>query len=155
MRQVCDPLKCGPQLGMPGGMCTGGGASGPTGRCLLNADGTCGWEVRECPPTGCYGICVPNVPQTGCQVNSDCPMGQTCDVECREWSCTPGGVGVGTPTTTTTDPATGMTVPPLPPGACACDLNDPSCVCDASGACKGRRCVGRACRRRGRRRRAI
>jgi hypothetical protein len=143
MRPECDPLKCGPQLGMPVGMCPGGGVSGPTGRCLLNADGTCGWEVLECPPApGCYGICVPNVPQTGCQANTDCPMGQTCDVACREWSCTPGGMGIGTPTTTTTDPMTGMTVPPLPPGGCACDLNDTSCVCDASGACKGRTCVG-------------
>ena len=30
-----------------------------------------------------------------------------------------------------------------PPGAaCACDPTDNSCVCDASGACKGRTCVG-------------
>ena len=141
--QDCDPAKCGPQPGMPVGMCPdGSGVSGPTGRCLPNADGTCGWEIRECPAPGCYGICVPNVPQTGCQANTDCPAGQTCDVACREWACTPGGGGAGTPTTTTTDPATGMTVPPLPPGACACDLNDPSCVCDATGACKGRTCVG-------------
>ncbi len=92
MRQVCDPLKCGPQLGLPVGMCPGGGISGPTGRCLLNADGTCGWEVLECAPEpGCYGICVPNIPQTGCQANTDCPMGQMCDVQCREWACTPGG----------------------------------------------------------------
>jgi hypothetical protein len=139
----CDPLKCGPKPALPVGMCPdGSGISGPTGRCLLDAAGTCSWEIRECPAPGCYGICVPNVPQTGCQANSDCPMGQLCDVACREWSCAPGGVGSGTPTTTTTDPATGMLVPPLPPGMCACDGNDTSCVCDGSGACKGRTCVG-------------
>ena len=85
---------------------------------------------------GCYGICVPDVPQTGCQVNTDCPTGQVCNVACREWGCVPGGTGTGTPT----DPATGMTAPPG--AACACDLTDNSCVCDASGACKGRTCVG-------------
>ena len=99
---MCDPLKCGPQLGLPNGHVSGRQSiAGPTGRCLLNADGTCGWEVLECPPTGCYGICVPDVPQTGCQANSDCPMGQMCDVACREWACAPGSMGSGTPTTTT------------------------------------------------------
>ncbi len=142
-RQECDPLKCGPKLGMPSGVCADGSVSGPTGRCLVNADGSCGWEVSQCPPTGCYGICVPNTPQTGCQVDSDCPMGQACDVQCREWACTPGGSGSGgggTPMTTT-DPATGKLVPPTPP-SCACDLTDKSCMCDASGACKGVTCIG-------------
>jgi hypothetical protein len=140
----CDPARCGPRPGAPVGMCPdGSGISGPTGRCLLNADGACAWEIRECPAPGCYGICVPNVPQTGCQADGDCPMGQKCDVQCREWGCTPGSMGTGTPTTTTTDPATGMTVPPLPPGMCACDLNDTSCTCDpATDTCKGRTCVG-------------
>jgi len=142
-RMECDPVNCGPKLGIASVVCTDGSVAGPTGRCLLNADGSCGWETRECPPTGCYGICVPNTPQTGCQVDSDCPMGQACDVQCREWSCAPGGMGSsggGTPTTTT-DPATGNLVPPTPP-ACGCDLTDNSCMCDASGACKGRTCVG-------------
>jgi hypothetical protein len=50
--------------------------------------------------------------------------------------------------TPTTDPATGMTIVspglPIPPGGtgCACDLKDPSCMCDASGNCSGRTCVG-------------
>jgi hypothetical protein len=137
-RGMCDPVKCGPQLGLPNSICPDGSTSGPTGLCLLNADGTCGWEVRECPPTGCYGICVPNAPQNGCQVDRDCPMGQACDVQCREWACIPGGTGTGTPTT---DPATGAMTPPVPP-SCACDLTDNTCSCDASGACKGRTCVG-------------
>jgi hypothetical protein len=136
-RALCDVAKCGPQLGLPNGMCPDGSISGPTGRCLLNADGSCGWEIKECPPTGCYGICVPDVPQSGCQVDTDCPMGQACNVQCREWACVPGGTGMGTPTT---DPATGMTAPPT--SACACDLTDNSCMCDATGVCKGQVCVG-------------
>ena len=88
--------------------------------------------------TGCYGICVPDAPQTGCQIDTDCPMGQQCNVACREWACIPGGTGTGTPTNT--DPATGATAPPG--AACACDAVDNSCSCDASGACKGRTCAG-------------
>ena len=106
-RRCAIRAKCGPQLGLPNTICADGSTGGPTGRCRTQRDGTCGWEVRECPPTGCYGICVPNVPQTGCQVNTDCPMGQTCDVACREWGACPAERGSGTPTTTTTDPATG------------------------------------------------
>jgi hypothetical protein len=134
---MCDPAKCGPQLGLPNTICADGSTGGPTGLCRTDAAGICSWEVRECPPTGCYGICVPDVPQTGCQVNADCPMGQQCQLACREWSCVPGGTGMGTPT----DPATGATAPPSTT-ACACDATDNSCSCDASGACKGRTCVG-------------
>ncbi len=139
-RMECDKAKCGPQLGIPNGMCPDGTVSGPTGRCLFNADGSCGWEVRACPAAGCYGICVPDGPQTGCRADADCPMGQMCDVACSAWACTPGGTGTGTPTTTT-DPATGAMTPPAPP-SCACDLADGSCMCDASGACKGQTCAG-------------
>ena len=31
----------------------------------------------------------PDVPQTGCQVNTDCPMGQVCNVELQGWGCIP------------------------------------------------------------------
>jgi hypothetical protein len=141
-RQQCDVAKCGPQLGLPNGMCPDGTISGPTGRCLLNADGSCGWEVLQCPPTaGCYGICVPNAPQNGCRADSDCPMGQACDVQCREWTCSVGGAGTGTATgsTTTVDPTTGQMTPPA---ACACDLGDNTCGCNSVGDCKGVTCVG-------------
>jgi len=139
-RMECEAAKCGPALGLPSEMCSDGSIGGSTGRCVFNADGTCGWEVRKCPPPpdACYGICVPNLPQQGCQIDSDCPMGQQCNVQCREWACMPGGTGMGTPTTTT-DPAKGTTPPAA---ACACDATDNSCVCDASGACKGRVCIG-------------
>jgi eight-cysteine-cluster-containing protein len=58
----CAATECGPAMGMPAGKCPDGSASGPTGRCLRQADGRCGWEVRQCPPamsacvrTGCSG----------------------------------------------------------------------------------------------------
>ena len=46
-----DPNACGPApLGQPNGICEGSDViSGPTGRCLPTADGTCGWEVLQCP----------------------------------------------------------------------------------------------------------
>lgn len=50
----CPSEECGPRLGAPTIMCEDGSIGGNTGRCLRNADGSCGWELRECPsdPTG-------------------------------------------------------------------------------------------------------
>ncbi|MEZ4464414.1 MAG: Kazal-type serine protease inhibitor domain-containing protein [bacterium] len=45
----CDPQLCGPPLGLPNVVCPDGSIGGPTGRCLENDAGECGWEVRECP----------------------------------------------------------------------------------------------------------
>jgi hypothetical protein len=48
----CPELECGPALGMPNKLCADGKTmSGPTGKCLRNTDGSCGWEVLGCPPT--------------------------------------------------------------------------------------------------------
>ena len=50
---VCPEAECGPQLGRPNVICEDGSTAGPTGRCLRGRDGSCGWEVLECPvPTG-------------------------------------------------------------------------------------------------------
>ena len=46
----CQPSECGPRLGMPARKCPDGSIGGNTGRCLRRADGSCGWEIRECPP---------------------------------------------------------------------------------------------------------
>lgn len=47
----CPKAMCGPALGMPNRICPDGvTVSGPTGECLQNPDGTCGWEVKSCPP---------------------------------------------------------------------------------------------------------
>lgn len=45
----CPADACGPAMGMPNTQCGDGSSGGPTGRCLRNDDGTCGWEVRACP----------------------------------------------------------------------------------------------------------
>lgn len=46
----CDTAECGPALGMPNTLCEDGvTVAGPTGNCLRNGDGTCGWEVVSCP----------------------------------------------------------------------------------------------------------
>jgi hypothetical protein len=50
---VADPCAagaCGPAMGMPNTLCADGvNWSGPTGNCLRNTDGTCGWEIASCP----------------------------------------------------------------------------------------------------------
>ena len=135
-RAACDVAKCGPRPGLPNRICADGTTAGPTDRCLMNADGSCGWEVRECPPEpGCYGICVPNI-QRGCRADADCPSSQVCEIACTGWGCSAGGTPV------TNDPSTGLTPPP---GAiCGCDATtDRSCVCDAAGNCKGQICEGK------------
>ena len=46
---LCNPEACGPALGMPNILCEDGSLGGPTGRCLQTPEGTCAWEIRECP----------------------------------------------------------------------------------------------------------
>lgn len=46
--ECSDKSLCGPALGMPNHQCADGTTGGPTGRCLKQGDGTCGWEVRDC-----------------------------------------------------------------------------------------------------------
>lgn len=53
---ACQPGECGPALGMPSWLCADGTTGGPTGRCLRQANGGCGWEIRECPAKLCGGI---------------------------------------------------------------------------------------------------
>jgi hypothetical protein len=47
--ETCSEAACGPQLGRPNDICEDGSTAGPTGRCLRAANGTCAWEVTECP----------------------------------------------------------------------------------------------------------
>jgi hypothetical protein len=63
----CAPASCGPALGMPNVICPDGSTGGPTGRCLEDRGGRCGWEIRDCPSlarcgagVGCSGglVCV-------------------------------------------------------------------------------------------------
>jgi hypothetical protein len=50
-------------------VCADGSIGGNTGRCLRDGDGTCGWELRECPPEVCPAI--------------------ACDLECPEGTANP------------------------------------------------------------------
>jgi hypothetical protein len=45
----CERARCGTPLGMPATKCDDGSVGGNTGRCLLRADSSCAWEIRECP----------------------------------------------------------------------------------------------------------
>ncbi len=59
----CVPRRCGPALGMPTLQCSDGSVGGNTGRCLADTqNGTCHWEVRQCPaptPVCQPGACGP------------------------------------------------------------------------------------------------
>lgn len=48
----CDVAECGPRLGMPTAACSDGSTAGPTGLCIRDPNGNCGWEIHECPVTG-------------------------------------------------------------------------------------------------------
>jgi hypothetical protein len=131
---VCDAAKCGPALGMPNKLCEDGKTmSGPTGRCLADSAGKCGWEIIECPPTPvCFGICVPNV-QSGCRANTDCPSGQTCEIACEGWGCATACACASTDPTCNCQPST---------TPCSCPASDPTCKCDSAGICSGQVCKG-------------
>lgn len=80
----CTPADCGPAMGMPNSRCVDGSMAGPTGRCLRQSHGRCGWEVRQCPPVaaGCV--------RTGCSGSVCAERGQdvftTCDMR-PEYEC--------------------------------------------------------------------
>jgi len=56
INQVCDttnqclPEDCGPQLGLANYLCPDGvTVAGPTGNCIAQPGGACGWEIASCP----------------------------------------------------------------------------------------------------------
>lgn len=64
----CEPSECGPALGMPNTLCADGTTvAGPTGRCLRDENGGCGWEVQQCP--------------TACASSQSCASGSYCTTE--------------------------------------------------------------------------
>jgi len=71
---LCQDGACGPELGLPNVLCPDGKTvAGPSGRCLQNADGTCGWEIISCPdPSICGGgsPCAPDL--EWCALNGRC-----------------------------------------------------------------------------------
>lgn len=77
---ACADDACGPALGMPNQLCPDGvHSSGPTGRCLRQADGTCGWEIAECPRTDV--VTTPGSAPMVCGTRgaAPCPSGTFCD----------------------------------------------------------------------------
>ena len=63
----CEVAECGPTRPEPLIVCDDDSIGGDTGRCLRNSDtGTCGWELRVCPPT------------RSCAVDVRCPSGFYC-----------------------------------------------------------------------------
>jgi len=110
-QQTCDKAACGPQLGIANQVCPDGSIGGPTGRCLKNASGTCGWEIRQCPPDGSGGEGNAGGQSMGgtssglcggqtCTIDQDCCGPAECGfcvdkrsgIACRD-SCAGGGAG--------------------------------------------------------------
>jgi hypothetical protein len=113
----CPPEACGPPLGMPNVLCPDGSIGGPTGRCLLQPQGGCGWEVRwcdgarcggpdglgcppgqvcvedpraACPAVGCASVCV-NPVFCGGLAGIPCPDGRLCVDDPRDDCAPPSG----------------------------------------------------------------
>jgi hypothetical protein len=111
---TCTPTQCGPEPGMPNTICWDGSIAGPTGVCLENADGVCGWQIRTCPPAPDAG--------TGCTSDSDCPSTDLCGFLIAD-GCTAIGSCV-----------TGTRSGPV------CLVDEPGCTCDGGTinlACNG------------------
>jgi hypothetical protein len=144
-----DPTTCGctyPACA-PGEQleCLGGNICGYPCVCRpaaanCQSDADCGPDLKcdlsyclpspGCDPTdpngvcdaSCYGICVGYV-QNGCRADSECPMGQRCDVQCMGWGCAPASPDGGG-------------------GGCTCPAGDWTCTCQPDGSCSGQQCAG-------------
>ncbi|MBI4917509.1 MAG: hypothetical protein HY825_16840 [Acidobacteria bacterium] len=130
---LCPPEECGPALGMPAYVCADGSLGGNTGRCLRDpATGTCGWEIRDCPP--------------GCEPEACGPMPGMPTVLCEDGSvggftgrCLPGPDGACGWEILECPPAcTPETCGPLPEIAMICpdgSTAEPVCGHDPTGLC--------------------
>jgi hypothetical protein len=79
-QEACDKSACGPQLGIPNQICSDGSTGGPTGRCLKSANGSCGWEIRQCPVDGAGGDASGGSAGAGGAAGGSCG-GKTCGVD--------------------------------------------------------------------------
>ncbi|MEZ4432601.1 MAG: Kazal-type serine protease inhibitor domain-containing protein [bacterium] len=69
---TCAPEACGPEPGAPVVECEDGSQGGPTGRCVRDMNGICGWEIRACPedPVAC-----------GARLGDTCGADEYCDFD--------------------------------------------------------------------------
>lgn len=84
----CAKADCGPQLGLPNWTCADGSVGGPTGRCIKQSTGMCGWEINDCPMAGEGGASnqggeasVAGTPAAAGAPGEDCggcPSGEVC-----------------------------------------------------------------------------
>ncbi len=75
---VCTPDQCGPAPEVPTRVCDDGSTAGPV--CRVRDDGSCGWEVTDCPPVvSCANVlCAPGY---HCVETRD---GPTCVPQCAD-----------------------------------------------------------------------
>jgi hypothetical protein len=119
---ACDPNECGPQPGIPSWTCEDGTTTGFTGQCVRQPDGSCGWEIIDCPDP-CVVTCEPGA-------NGDCRP--VCNTDCGGVTCPPGS---------TCDPSTNSCV-----SECICPDGQP-CAIDEAGTvfCGGGTCDATSC----------
>lgn len=82
----CSATECGPAPGMPAQACPDGSTGGNTGRCIVQASGSCGWEIRDCPRPSGGATCVP----TGCSGTVCAEAGNDIATTCEyrpEYAC--------------------------------------------------------------------
>jgi len=104
-RATCPPERCGPRLGMPNRLCADGvTVAGPSDRCLANGDGSCRWEIIQCPDPAACGSPACQSGLEWCALNgrctppaclSCCQFGRVCKTpaDCGDPACVtcPGG----------------------------------------------------------------
>jgi len=128
----CDKAACGPQLGLPNWICEDGSIGGPTGRCIRHPEGSCGWEINNCPRAGVGGATGQGgqggqgnaggaAPSGGAAstVCSGCSSGQICVFQ-------NGGPGPGHFVCATQNPCGAL-------GACACIVDQGTCQPNLGG----------------------
>jgi hypothetical protein len=121
--ELCPTEACGPPLGLPSYLCPDGKTvAGPTDRCLLKPDGSCGWEIAPCPdPAICGGGRVCSEGLAWCTLNGQCT-----DPACLS-CCQFGRV------CKTAEDCGGPICVTCPSGARAC--SDPACGTAVPGQC--------------------
>lgn len=148
----CEPRECGPAPLLPALECADGSVGGNTGRCLLAADGTCAWEVRECPSIECSALPVCDllcpegtmnpVDETGCVHTCECVPSTCTDAECGPapgapaYECADGSLGGNIGVCERNAEGTcGWVIRDCPadecaPGSCGPALGTPAIVCE-------------------------